>query len=181
MPEAPLPLPAAGSMADPHSQVTGFLTLLDEREREAFINFVKATESIYEIWLYARVVGYEGPFVALEAWVKAHYPKLDRRALLLGETIKLEGDIDMLRQQVEADLIKADNAASRIAQLSKELRGHISEIEKISKATDRRGLILSGADQAMRSLKAIFKGNEEVGHALDLACQSVWAELLEDA
>ena len=117
----------------------------------------------------------------LESWVQATYPKLNRQKILLGEIVKLEGDIAFLRQQVEMDLIKADVAGSRIAQLSKELRGHIAEIDKMSKALDRRGLILSGADHMIRALKAIFKGNNKVLEALDLACQSAWAELAEDS
>ncbi len=69
---------------------------------------------------------------------------------MLAEIVKLESDIDFLRQQVHADLVKPDAAATRIAHLSKELRGHVVEVDKITKGTDRRGLILAGADKVMK-------------------------------
>lgn len=157
-----------------------FLSTLDHSHREGFLSYAENTYSIYEIWLYAGVLGYEGPFRALEEWVQRHYPKLNKRRLLLAETVKLEADIEMLRQQVFADIVKPDVAASRIAHLSKELRGHIVEIDRMSKALDRRGLVLAGADKVMRELRVIFKGNDEILNALDLACESVWAQMTEE-
>ena len=50
----------------------------------------------------------------------------------------------------------------------------------MSRGTDKRGLILSGADKVMRELRSIFKGNEDMTNALDLAYESVWAALVED-
>jgi len=164
-------------MAIADGPVAIFLAALDSDRRESFLNYVDHTYSVYEIWLYATVIGYEGTFTSLESWVHANYRKLNRRELLLGEICKLEADIDYLRQQVHADLIKPDAAASRIAHLSKELRGHIGEIERMNRATDRRGLILAGADAVMRSLRDTFKGNEEVMSALVPAFESVWAQL----
>ena len=160
--------------------ISAFLTALDNDRREAFLAYVENTYSVYEIWLYARVLGYEDGFNILEKWINNNYPKLNRREIMLAETVKLEADIDFLRQQVHADLVKPDAAATRIAHLSKELRGHIVEVEKMSKSTDRRGLILAGADKVMRELKSIFKGNEDVTKALELAYESVWAALIEE-
>tara|TARA_B100001250_G_scaffold70719_1_gene57034 strand:- start:7982 stop:8491 length:510 start_codon:yes stop_codon:yes gene_type:complete len=160
--------------------ISAFLTALDNDRREAFLAYVENTYSVYEIWLYARVLGYEAGFNILEKWINNNYPKLNRREIMLAETVKLEADIDFLRQQVHADLVKPDAAATRIAHLSKELRGHIVEVEKMSKSTDRRGLILAGADKVMRELKSIFKGNEDVTKALELAYESVWAALIEE-
>jgi hypothetical protein len=157
--------------------VPQFLAALDSDQREGFLNYVDHTYSIYEIWLYAGVLGYQDSFTALEKWVTKHYPKLNRRELLLAEICKLEADIDYLRQQVQADLIKADAAASRIAHLSKELRGHVGEIERMNRTTDRRGLVLAGADMAMRAMRSTFKDNEVVMPALDKAFESVWAQL----
>lgn len=154
-----------------------FLAALDNDKREGFLNYVEHTYSVYEIWLYATVLGYEGSFTALEKWVKANYRKLNRRELLLGEICKLEADIAFLREQVKCDLVKPDMAATRIAHLSKELRGHLSEVERMTRSTDRRGLILAGADAVMRSLRTIFRGNEEVIPVLEMAFESVWAQL----
>jgi hypothetical protein len=99
---------------------------------------------------------------------------------MLAEIVKLEADIDFLRQQVQADIVKPDSAATRIAHLSKELRGHVVEVERMTKSSDRRGLVLSGADKVMRELKSIFKGNDDVIKALDLAYESVWQLLVDE-
>jgi len=160
--------------------IQSFLTSLDQGYRENFLSYVEHTYSVFEIWLYASVLGYEGGFHALENWVNQHYPKLNRREILLAEIVKLESDIDFLRQQVHADLVKPDAAATRIAHLSKELRGHLVEVDKITKGTDRRGLVLAGADKVMRELRSIFKENEDVTNALELAYESVWAMLVDE-
>ena len=168
-------------MAIDNGGVVGlFLAALDNDRREAFLNYAEHTYSIYEIWLYASVLGYEAGFTELERWVQKHYRKLNRRELMLAEVCKLEADIDTLRQQVAADLIKPDMAATRIAHLSKELRGHIVEIEKMTRSIDRRGLILAGADSVMRTMRAIFKDNDEVMPALESAFESAWAQLTAD-
>lgn len=160
--------------------VRDFLAILDNDRREGFLAYAEQTYSVYEIWLYAGVLGYEGGFTELERWVQAHYPKLNRRALLLNQVELLERDIQILRQHIEAGLLAPADAATRIAHLSKELRGHIIEIEKTTKALDRRGLILAGADRVMREVKTIFRGNDEVIDALNLAYESVWALLTEE-
>lgn len=167
-------------MGQAPKDVEQFLTALDNSRREGFLAYAENTYSIYEIWLYASVLGYQGAFTELERWVNKTYPKLNRREIILAEIVKLEADVDYLRAQVQADLIKADAAATRIAHLSKELRGHVMEIERMTKGLDRRGLVLAGADKVMRELRAIFKGNEDVTNALDLAYESVWAMLTDE-
>jgi len=162
-------------------QMQSFIGALDDGHREGFMAYAESTYSVVEIWLYARVLGFDGAFAALEQWIKKNFPKLNRRQILLAETVKLEGDIDYLRQQVQMDIVAANDAASRIAHLSKELRGHVIEIDKMTKAADRKGLVMAGADRVLRELKAIFKGNEDLMNALDLASESVWAMLADEA
>ena len=161
-------------------QIQDFLAALDNNHREAFLAYAENTYSVYEIWLYAGVLGYEGSFPALDKWIKKTHPKLNRREIMLAEIVKLEGDIDFLRQQVQADLIKADAAATRIAHLSKELRGHVMDVDKLTKTLDRRGLIMSGADKVMRDLRMIFKSSDELLPALELAFESIWSDLSEE-
>lgn len=161
-------------------QVQAFLAALDNSRREGFLAYVEGTYSVYEIWLYASVLGYDGSFTILEQWIKSNYPKLNRREIMLAEIVKLEGDIDFLRQQVQLDLIKADAAATRIAHLSKELRGHVVEVDKLTKSLDRRGLIMAGADKVMRELRSIFKSSDDVMPALELAFESIWSEISEE-
>ena len=50
----------------------------------------------------------------------------------------------------------------------------------MSKAIDRRGLVLAGADRAIRELKAIFRGNEEIMEALEPAFGSIWAVITDE-
>ena len=154
-----------------------FLAALDSDQRENFLNYVEHTYSVYEIWLYAGVLGYKDSFTALEKWVRANYRKLNRRELLLTEIDNLKRDIAFLREQIQLDLVKPADAATKIAHLSKELRGHLTEVERMTRSTDRRGLVLSGADAVMRHLRSIFRGNEEVTPALEAAFDSVWAQL----
>ena len=161
-------------------QIQDFLVALDNNHREGFLAYAENTYSVYEIWLYAGVLGYEGSFPALEKWLKKAYPKLNRREIMLAEIVKLEGDIDFLRQQVQADLIKADAAATRIAHLSKELRGHVMDVDKLTKSLDSRGLVMSGADKVMRDLRVIFKSSDELLPALELAFESIWSDLSEE-
>lgn len=174
MPAAPSNEPGRGSTDDGERQIQAFLAALDGATREGFLSFVNHNESIYEIWLYAGVIGYEGSFSALEGWVRKRYPKLNRRQLLLSEIVRLQSDIEQIRLD---DSIRPDAAASRIAQLSKELRGHIVEVDKISKATDRRGLILAGADRTMRLLREMFCKDEAMVEALEDGFQAVWTQL----
>lgn len=159
---------------DREQQVAAFLAALDDASREGFLSFAENNESIYEIWLYAGVIGYEGSFEALEGWIKRRFPKLNRRQLLLAEIVRLQADIEMVRND---DTIRADAAASRVAQLSKELRGHIVEVDKIARTVDRRGLILAGADRTMRLLKEMFCKDEAMSEALEQGFQAVWSQL----
>ena len=161
-------------------QVTVFLRALGDSAREAFVNYAEHTYSVYEIWLYAGVLGYSGSFVELEKWVSENHKKLNRRDLLLREICKLEEDIDAIRQQSICNMVKPESAASRIAQLSKEMRGHVVEVERMSKPVDRRGLVLAGADRVMRELNTIFENNAEIKDALDEAFESIWTRLIAE-
>ena len=57
------------------NSVKNFLTLLDQDRHEAFLTYAENTYSIYEIWLYSTVLGYEGSFIDLEKWVNKRFPK----------------------------------------------------------------------------------------------------------
>lgn len=158
-----------------------FVAALDNGEREALISHAENTDSIYEIWLYANVLGYTGSFEDLDEWVKSRFPKLNRRSMLQAEVIRLESDLHCLRSQVAADIVSPQDAAQRIAQLSKELRGHIVEIDKISKSVDRRGLILAGASRAIGIIEDVFRHEPvETRMAIKDAVKVVWAEMSND-
>lgn len=163
-----------------HPAIEDFLVALHDGEREAFLQFAELSSSNYEIWVYATVLGFSGRFSELVEWVQDLFPKSNRRDLLQEEARRLEADIAQLRELAMLKALAPDIAASRVAALSKELRGHLAEIERMSRATDRRGLVLAGADRVMRELRAIFRGNEEITEALEPAFASVWSAITEE-
>ena len=76
--------------------------------------------------------------------------------------------------------IKGSDGAQRLASLEKELRSHIEVSEKINKATDKRGLILAGADRVMREITAIFKDDPQLSEPMENAMQAVWAKVYSE-
>ena len=76
--------------------------------------------------------------------------------------------------------IKGDNGAARLAALEKELRSHIEVSERINRTTDKRGLILAGADRVMRELTNIFKDDPQFSEPIENAMNAVWAKLYSE-
>ena len=108
------------------------------------------------------------------------YKKLDRRGILNSEISALHSDIQELRMAVNSGEIKGDNGAARLAALEKELRSHIETSERINKSTDKRGLVLAGADRVMRELTAIFKDDPQFAEPIDNAINAVWAKVYSE-
>ena len=65
----------------------------------------------------------------------------------------------------------------RLAALEKELRSHIETSERMNKSTDKRGLILAGADKVMRELTMIFKDDPQMSEPMENAINAVFAKL----
>ena len=149
--------------------VDQWLDTLSASESEEFKDFAEATPSVIEIWVYAGIVGYPGTFNDLTRWVKMKYKKLNRREILNSEIAALHSDIQDLRMAVTSGEIKGDNGAARLAALEKELRSHIEVSERINKTTDKRGLILAGADRVMRELTNIFKDDPQFSEPIENA------------
>ena len=137
--------------------VDEWLDTLPASESEQFKEFAEYTPSVIEIWVYAGIMNYPGSFNDLVRWVKMKFKKLNRREILNSEIAALHSDIQDLRMAVTSGEIKGDNGAARLAALEKELRSHIEVSERLNKTTDKRGLILAGADRVMRELTNIFK------------------------
>ena len=161
--------------------VDQWLDTLSASESEEFRDFAEATPSVIEIWVYAGICGYPGTFNDLTRWVKMKYKKLNRREILNSEIAALHSDIEDLRMAVTSGEIKGDNGAARLAALEKELRSHIEVSERINKTTDKRGLILAGADRVMRELTNIFKDDpqfsEPIENAMNAVCAKVYSEV----
>ena len=164
-----------------------YLTVVDQwldsipaAESEEFREFAEATPSVIEIWVYAGIMHYPGSFNDLVRWVKMKYKKLNRREILNSEIAALHSDIQDLRMAVTSGEIKGDNGSARLAALEKELRSHIEVSERINRTTDKRGLILAGADRVMRELTNIFKDDPQFSEPIENAMNAVWAKLYSE-
>ena len=160
--------------------VDQWLDTISAAESEDFREFAEATPSIIEIWVYAGIVGYEGSFVDLSRWVKMKYRKLNRREILNSEIAALHSDIQELRMAVTSGEIKGSDGAQRLAALEKELRSHIETSEKMNRSTDKRGLILAGADRVMRELTNIFKDDPQFSEPIENAVNAIWAKVYSE-
>ena len=160
--------------------VDQWLDTLPASESEEFKEFADVTPSIIEIWVYAGILNYPGTFNDLARWVKMKFKKLDRRGILNSEISALHSDIQELRMAVTSGEIKGDNGAARLAALEKELRSHIETSERFNKTTDKRGLILAGADRVMRELTNIFKDDPQFAEPIDNAMNAVWAKVYSE-
>ena len=160
--------------------VDQWLDSIPASDSEDFKEFAEMTPSIIEIWVYSGVVGYEGTFNDLSRWVKMKYKKLDRRGILNSEISALHADIQELRMAITSGEIKGDNGAARLAALEKELRSHIEVSERINKSTDKRGLVLAGADRVMREMTSIFKDDPQFAEPIENAINAVWAKVYSE-
>lgn len=161
-------------MADPHAEVSAFLSSLNSDQRERFLTEANNRDSIFQLWLYASALGYEGDFLSLEAWQKERYPRLNRKTTLTAEAVRLEQDIASLRS---CDILPDPR---HIASLTKELRGHLVEIEKMERGQDRRGLLMAGADRLLRILQDSFPDDPDMLAVLEEGFEVFHAQLKEE-
>ena len=157
--------------------VDQWLDSIPASDSEDFKEFAEMTPSIIEIWVYSGIVGYTGTFNDLSRWVKMKYKKLDRRGILNSEISALHSDIQELRMAITSGEIKGDNGCARLAALEKELRSHIETSDRMNKSTDKRGLILAGADRVMREMTGIFKDDPQFAEPIENAINAVWAKV----
>ena len=160
--------------------VEQWLDTIPAADSEEFREFADITPSIIEIWVYAGIIGYPGTFTDLSRWVKMKYKKLNRREILNSEIAALHSDIQELRMAITAGEIKGDNGCARLAALEKELRSHIETSDRMNKSTDKRGLVLAGADRVMREMTAIFKDDPQFAEPIDNAINAVWAKVYSE-
>ena len=160
--------------------VEQWLDTLPAGESEDFREFAEVTPSVIEIWVYAGIVGYPGTFTDLNRWVKMKYKKLNRREILNSEIAALHSDIQELRMAILSGEIKGDNGAARLAALEKELRPHIETSDRMNKSTDKRGLVLAGADRVMRELTGIFKDDPQFAEPIENAINAIWAKVYSE-
>ena len=160
--------------------VDQWLDTLPASESEEFKEFAEVTPSIIEIWVYSGILGYTGSFNDLVRWVKMKFKKLNRREILNSEIAALHSDVQDLRMAISSGEIKGSDGAARLASLEKELRSHIEASERMNKTTDKRGLILAGADRVMREMTAIFKDDPQFAEPIENAINAVWAKIYSE-
>ena len=95
---------------------------------------------------------------------------------MLYEIDEMQEDIRKLREDVDNGVVKRDAGVARIASMQKELRGTIAQVEIFTANRDRKGLLMAGADRAIRELMAIFK-DDPIEIPLEEATMSVWAKM----
>ena len=162
------------------SYVDQWLDTLPASESEEFREFAEVTPSVIEIWVYAGILNYPGTFNDMARWVKMKFKKLNRRELLNSEIAALHSDIQELRMAITSGEIKGSDGAARLASLEKELRSHIETSDRMNRTTDKRGLILAGADRVMREMTAIFKDDPQFAEPIDNAMNAVWAKIYSE-
>jgi hypothetical protein len=153
-----------------------WLDNLDSPSQEAFRAFAESNVSIIECYLYSRFLGYKGSVLGCESWILKHYPKPNHQKVLLLEIQEMQEDIRKLREDIENLVVKRDAGVARIAAMQKELRSTISQVENYTNNKDRKGLLMAGADQAIRELLAILK-EDPIEGPLHEASMSVWAKM----
>jgi hypothetical protein len=131
------------------------------------------------MYLYARFLGYKGSIVDSEAWAKQEFKRRNFNLILEMEIDSMTGDIAKLRDGIDMGAIKADMGTSRIAMLQKELRGTIKQLSDEKNLLDKQGLILAGADRALREMLSIFR-DDPIEGPLQEASMAVWTKILQE-
>jgi len=88
----------------------------------------------------------------------------------------MQEDIRKLREDIDNSVVKRDSGVARIASMQKELRGTIAQIDLFTGNKDRKGLLMAGADRAIRELLTIFK-DDPIEVPLEEASMSVWSHM----
>jgi hypothetical protein len=105
--------------------------------------------------------------------------KRNFNSILEVEIDAMQQDISKLRDGIDLGVVKQDMGAARIAMLQKELRGAIKQIQDEKYLSDKQGLILAGADRALREILLIFK-DDPIEQPLQEATMGVWTKILAE-
>jgi hypothetical protein len=152
---------------------------LTDKDRESFLAFCKRTASPIQMYLYARFLGFTGTIVDCDAWSQKEFKKRNFNAILEDEIDSMQNDIAKLRDAIDMGMVKQDMGTSRIAMLQKELRGSIKQLNDEKVLMDKQGLILAGADRALREMLSIFR-DDPIEGPLQEASMGVWTKILAE-
>jgi hypothetical protein len=152
---------------------------LTDKDRESFLAFCKRSLSPIQMYLYARFLGFTGSIVDCDEWSQKEYKKRNFNAILEDEIDSMQNDIAKLREAIDMGMVKQDMGTSRIAMLQKELRGSIKQLNDEKILMDKQGLILAGADRALREMLSIFR-DDPIEGPLQEASMGVWTKILSE-
>ena len=152
---------------------------LSNKDRESFLEFCKKASSPIQIYLFSRFLGFQGTVVECNEWSTKEFKKRNFNVVLETEIDNMQIDINKLRDAIDMGLVKQDMGAARIAMLQKELRGAIKQIEDKKILQDKQGLILAGADRALREMLSIFR-DDPIEGPLQEASMGVWTKILQE-
>lgn len=131
------------------------------------------------MYLYARFLGFKGTIVDCDEWSLKEFEKKNFNAVLEDEIEAMQQDIAKLRDAIDLGMVKQDMGTSRIAMLQKELRGSIKQLKDEKVLLDKQGLILAGADRALREMLSIFR-DDPIEGPLQEASMGVWTKILSE-
>ena len=152
---------------------------LSNKDRESFLEFCKKASSPIQIYLFSRFLGFQGTVVECNDWSTKEFKKRNFNVVLESEIDNMQIDINKLRDAIDMGIVKQDMGAARIAMLQKELRGAIKQIEDKKILQDKQGLILAGADRALREMLSIFR-DDPIEGPLQEASMGVWTKILQE-
>ena len=159
--------------------MTEWLKKLTAKDREAFLAFCKKTKSPIQVYLYARFLGFAGTIVQCDKWAQRKYKRRNFNEVLETEIDSMQIDISNLRDGIQMGMVKQDMGTARIAMLQKELRGTIKQLSDERVLLDIQGLILAGADRALREMLSIFR-DDPIEGPLQEASMGVWTKILQE-
>ena len=152
---------------------------LSDKDRESYLAFCKKAGSPIQIYLYASFLGFTGTIVECDEWSRENFRKRDFSAVLEAEIDSMTMDISKLRDAIDMGMVKQDMGTSRIAMMQKELRGSIKQLNDEKILMDKQGLILAGADRALREMLTIFR-DDPIEGPLQEASMGVWTKILQE-
>ncbi len=156
-----------------------WLSTLTSKDKESYLAFCKQISSPIQMYLYARFLGYKGSIVDCSEWSKEQFKKRNFNQVLEMEIDLMQQDIAKLRDGIDLGVVKQDMGAARIAMLQKELRGAIKQLNDEKYLLDKQGLILAGADRALREMLSIFR-DDPIEGPLNEASMGVWTKILQE-